>query len=90
MRSPAVLVVTGAPSPTGAEGAFGLDRVWNDDRYYLGMANAGAANYADCIGIHYNEGIIAPIQQGGDPRGDLLGRPGGREDEFGHLRPGHV
>ena len=67
---PAVLVVTGAPSPTGAEGAFGLDRVWNDDRYYLGMANAGAADVSDCIGIHYNEGIIAPIQLGGDPRGD--------------------
>ncbi|MBN8639796.1 MAG: hypothetical protein J0M07_31065 [Anaerolineae bacterium] len=67
---PSILVVTGAPSPTGAEGAFGLDRVWNDDRYYLGMANAGAANFADCIGIHYNEGIIPPNQQGGDPRGD--------------------
>ena len=57
-------------SPTGAEGAFGLDRVWNDDRYYLGMANAGAAQYADCIGIHYNEGIIPPSQTTGDPRGD--------------------
>ncbi|MCC6803123.1 MAG: hypothetical protein IT319_09580 [Anaerolineae bacterium] len=68
--APTIKVVTGAPSPTGAEGAFGLDRVWNDDRYYLGMANAGAAQYADCIGIHYNEGIISPRQQGGDPRGD--------------------
>jgi hypothetical protein len=67
---PLIKVVTGAPSPTGAEGAFGLDRVWNDDRYYQGLANAGAAQYADCIGIHYNEGIIAPRQQGGDPRGD--------------------
>ncbi|MCK6577924.1 MAG: hypothetical protein L6Q98_07445 [Anaerolineae bacterium] len=67
---PIVKVVTGAPSPTGAEGAFGLDRVWNDDRYYLGMANAGAAQYSDCIGIHYNEGIISPRLQGGDPRGD--------------------
>ena len=66
---PSIRVITGAPAPTGAEGAFGLDRVWNDDRYYLGMANAGAADYSDCIGIHYNEGIIAPSQQGGDPRG---------------------
>ena len=66
---PEIWVVTGAPSPTGAEGAFGLDRVWNDDRYYLGLANAGATQYADCIGIHYNEGIISPRQQGGDPRG---------------------
>ncbi len=65
---PSIMVVTGALAPTGAEGAFGLDRVWNDDRYYLGMANAGAANYADCIGIHYNEGIIPPSQTTGDPR----------------------
>jgi hypothetical protein len=67
---PSIRVITGAPAPTGAEGAFGLDRVWNDDRYYLGMANAGAADVSDCIGIHYNEGIIAPSQQGGDPRGN--------------------
>lgn len=65
---PEVFVITGAPAPTGAEGAFGLASVWNDDRYYQGMANAGAANYADCIGVHYNEGIIPPQQQGGDPR----------------------
>jgi Bacterial SH3 domain len=62
------IVVTGAPAPTGAEGAFGLDRVWNDDRYYQGMARAGAGRYADCIGIHYNEGIVSPNQNGGDPR----------------------
>jgi hypothetical protein len=67
---PVVQVITGAPAPTGAEGAFGLDRVWNDDRYYLGMSNAGAAQYSDCIGIHYNEGILPPSAQGGDPRGE--------------------
>ncbi len=65
---PQIMVITGAPAPTGAEGAFGLDKVWNDDRYYQGMANAGVADFADCIGIHYNEGIISPQQQGGDPR----------------------
>jgi len=65
---PNIMVITGALAPTGAEGAFGLDRVWNDDRYYLGMANAGVTNFADCIGVHYNEGIIPPQQQGGDPR----------------------
>ncbi|MBC7814695.1 MAG: hypothetical protein H7175_26295 [Burkholderiales bacterium] len=63
-----IMVITGALAPTGAEGAFGLGAVWNDDRYYLGMANAGVAEYADCIGVHYNEGIIPPSQQGGDPR----------------------
>lgn len=65
---PEIMVITGALAPTGAEGAFGLGAVWNDDRYYLGMANAGVAEYADCIGVHYNEGIIPPSQQGGDPR----------------------
>ena len=65
---PSIMVITGAPAPTGAEGAFGLERVWNDDRYYRGMANAGVVNYADCIGVHYNEGIIPPTLRGGDPR----------------------
>ena len=68
------LVISGAPSPTGAEGAFGLDRVWNDDRYIRGMAAAGAANYADCIGVHYNEGIISPKQTTGDPRDNYFTR----------------
>ncbi len=69
-RNPNTLVISGAPAPTGAEGAFGSARVWNDDRYVAGMAAAGAARYMDCIGIHYNEGIIPPSQRSGDPRGD--------------------
>jgi LysM repeat protein len=65
-----VMVISGAPAPTGAEGAFGVDKVWNDDRYIRGMVAAGAAQYMDCIGIHYNEGIVSPDQTSGDPRGD--------------------
>jgi len=68
--NPNVLVISGALAPTGAEGAFGSSRVWNDDRYYGGMVSAGVAQYADCIGVHYNEGILAPTQLGGDPRGE--------------------
>jgi hypothetical protein len=68
--NPNTMVISGAPAPTGAEGAFGLDRVWNDDRYVAGMAAAGAGRYADCIGVHYNEGIVSPRQRSGDPRGD--------------------
>jgi hypothetical protein len=30
-----------------------------------GMAAAGAASYADCIGLHYNEGIVSPNQNSG-------------------------
>ena len=66
--NPDTMVITGGLAPTGAEGAFGLAAVWNDDRYYLGMANAGVAEFADCIGVHYNEGILPPTSQGGDPR----------------------
>jgi len=64
------IIITGALAPTGAEGAFGLDRVWNDDRYTAGMVAAGAADYSDCIGIHYNEGVLPPTSLGGDPRGE--------------------
>ncbi len=66
--NPNVAVISGAPAPTGAEGAFGSAAVWNDNRYVAGMAAAGAAQYMDCIGAHYNEGIISPTQTSGDPR----------------------
>jgi hypothetical protein len=68
------LVISGALSPTGAEGAFGLDHVWNDSRYLAGMAAAGAASYMDCVGVHYNEGILSPTQSSGDPRQDYYTR----------------
>ena len=70
---PTIMVISGAPAPTGAEGAFGLDSVWNNDRYYQGMANAGVDEFADCIGVHYNEGIIPPGNTGGDPRNFFSG-----------------
>ena len=66
--NPDTLVITGALSPTGAESVFGPAKVWNDDNYYRGMANVGIADYADCIGVHYNEGVLPPSQLGGDPR----------------------
>ena len=34
------------------------------------MAAAGASRFVDCIGIHYNEGIIAPSETSGDPRSE--------------------
>lgn len=73
-KNPATLVISGAPAPTGAEGAFGLDHVWNDDRYINGMAAAGAASYMDCIGVHYNEGILSPTRSSGDPRDNYYTR----------------
>jgi hypothetical protein len=72
-NNPGTMVVSGALAPTGAEG-IGLDHVWNDDHYISGLAAAGAARYLDCIGIHYNEGIISPFQSSGDPRSEYYSR----------------
>lgn len=67
--NPNTMVISGALAPTGAAGPGGTNPAyWNDDVYYQGMAQAGAANYADCIGAHYNEGVVSPSQSSGDPR----------------------
>ena len=63
----ATLVISGAPAPTGAEGAF-PGAVLNDDNFMRQMAQAGAAQYMDCLGLHYNEGIVSPRSSSGDPR----------------------
>ena len=55
----ATLVISAAPAPTGAEGAF-PGAVVNDDNFMRQMAQAGAAQYMDCLGLHYNEGILSP------------------------------
>ncbi|HLA42755.1 MAG TPA: hypothetical protein VJZ27_04940 [Aggregatilineales bacterium] len=63
-----VMVISAAPAPTGFFG--GCATAGCDDNVFLRqMANAGAAQYFDCIGAHYNEGIISPDQTSGDPRG---------------------
>jgi len=67
--NPATLVISGAPAPTGAEGAF-PGAVVNDDNFMRQMAQAGAAQYMDCLGLHYNEGILSPRSNSGDPRGN--------------------
>lgn len=65
------LVISAAPAPTGFFGEAGCtDQGCNDDVFMQQMANAGAAQYIDCVGLHYNEGIVPPAQVGGDPRGE--------------------
>lgn len=66
--NPNTLVISGAPAPTGFFGGCsgaGCD----DNQFVAGMYAAGAARYMDCIGIHYNEGILPPTARSGDPRG---------------------
>lgn len=67
--NPDVMVVTGAPAPTGFFGGCGAGGC-DDNVYYEQMAAAGAADYFDCLGVHYNEGILPPTARGGDPRGE--------------------
>ncbi len=69
-RNANTLVISGAPAPTGYFGAAGCTaNGCNDDVFMQQMAQAGAAQYMDCVGLHYNEGIIAPSATSGDPRG---------------------
>ncbi len=67
--SPEVMVISGAPAPTGywqgcaAEGC--------DDAVFIEqMRQAGAANYVDCIGVHFNNGATSPHKTSGHPAGD--------------------
>ncbi len=68
--NPNTIVISAAPAPTGYFGAAGCtDNGCNDDVFMSQMAQAGAAQYLDCVGLHYNEGVIPPSQSSGDPRG---------------------
>lgn len=55
--SPNTMVILGALAPTGVDNGT---NAWGDARYAQGLAAAGAANYADCIGVHHNAGTTAP------------------------------
>jgi len=67
--NPNTMVISGAPAPTGFFGEAGCGASGcNDDVFMQQMADAGAAQYMDCVGLHYNEGIISPTQNAGDPR----------------------
>lgn len=68
-----VMVISGAPAPTGAEAAY-PGRVMNDDRWVRELVAAGGAQYMDCLGAHYNEGIVGPSQRSGDPRDNYYTR----------------
>ena len=66
------MVVSAALSPTGAFGGScgSIGSVYGcDDKPFLqAMVNAGALNSLDCVGMHYNEGLVPPSATSGDPR----------------------
>jgi hypothetical protein len=72
-RNGSVMVISGAPAPTGAEGGY-PGKVVNDDNFLRAFVNAGGLQYADCVGAHYNEGIVGPNQTSGDPRDNYYTR----------------
>ena len=66
--NPNVMVITGAPAPTGYFGGCGGGGC-DDAPYVAGMMAAGAGSVSDCVGVHYNEGLMPPSATSGDPRG---------------------
>jgi hypothetical protein len=67
--NPSVMVVSGAPAPTGYFGGGCSANGCDDNAYLAGMAAAGAANYLDCVGVHFNAGATPPSQASGHPAG---------------------
>ena len=66
--NPGTMVISGAPAPTGFFQGCGPNG-GDDDCYLQQMAAAGAVNYMDCVGVHYNAGIVPPDATSGAPVG---------------------
>lgn len=66
--SPGTMVISAAPTPTGYYGGCGPNGA-DDDCYIREMAAAGAANYMDCVGVHWNNGFLPPTATTGGPSG---------------------
>ena len=67
--NPAVMVISSAPAPTGYFGGTCAKSGCDDNVFLQQMRDAGAAQYFDCTGVHYNEGVLPPTASSGDPRG---------------------
>jgi hypothetical protein len=66
-RNQTTIVISGAPAPTGFFGGGCTANGCDDDAYIRGMMAAGARNYMDCIGIHFNAGATPPNETTGHP-----------------------
>jgi hypothetical protein len=67
-KNPNTMVISGAPAPTGAFGGCSTSGC-DDDKYIAQMAAAGAGQFMDCVGIHYNSGTVSPTATSGAPVG---------------------
>jgi len=68
--NPGVLVISGAPAPTGYAGGNCRGDVCDDKPFLERIARAGAAGYMDCQGAHYNGSPNPPNMRSGGPTGD--------------------
>ncbi|HEY4721909.1 MAG TPA: NBR1-Ig-like domain-containing protein, partial [Anaerolineae bacterium] len=68
--NPNTLVISAAPAPTGFFAGGCQAGGCNDDVFLAQMAEAGAANYMDCVGAHHNAGTTPPDVSSGRPEGD--------------------
>lgn len=70
------IVISAAPAPTGYFGGQSCGHANGcDDRPFLTeFVAAGGGSYLDCIGAHYNEGIVSPTEIGTDPRDNYFTR----------------
>lgn len=65
---PGTLVISGAPTATDALGCS--EAGCEVGAFARAVAGAGGADVADCIGVRYLEGAVAPDLTTGDPRGE--------------------
>lgn len=65
-RNGSTMVISAAPAPTG--GFQGCSSSGGDDDCFIReMAAAGAAQFMDCVGVHYNSGSTPPTATSGAP-----------------------
>lgn len=67
-QNSSTLVISGAPAPTGYFQGCSTNG-GDDDCYLRQMAAAGASQYMDCVGVHYNVGTVPPTATSGAPVG---------------------
>jgi hypothetical protein len=69
---PSMIVISGAPTPTGAPAPLAMD----DFQYLEGMYANGLKNYSDAIGAHPSGFNVAPSVKGGQAACDFITKQG--------------